>query len=381
MRLHPAAPGLAHAPGPLGIGQGLPQRLPERGGVTRLHQPAGLAVHHHLGDAPDPARHHRRAAGHGLEVDQAERLVDGRADEDRGVTVELDDLGNRQHRVDPADLRTARHRGLEAGQQLRRVRAARAEHELDARGQGPRGLQEREDPLLLADPAHEEHVGGAHPVAREGIALLGAREGLRVHPVVDHHHPVGIDPKMGRDVGAHLGGHRDDAIGALDGQPLGPARHRVAGAELIGLPRPERLHAVQRDDERDVVDGLHQHPTQPHVPGVGVHHVGHHRVARHRESHRERLERGRIGRLRSARQARPRSVAPDGQVRLRLLNRERQIMQITVAEAAHLHRRAAGERAAQVIHHHAGAPVDVRRVLAAQEQDSHRRRPPGELTA
>jgi hypothetical protein len=80
-------------PGRSGV-ERVPQRPAERGGIAGGHQPAGLAVHHHLGDAADPARHHRRAAGHGLEIDQAEGLVDRRANEHRGVGVELDDLGN-----------------------------------------------------------------------------------------------------------------------------------------------------------------------------------------------------------------------------------------------------------------------------------------------
>jgi hypothetical protein len=49
----------------------------------------GLAVRHDLRDAADRRRDHRRLARHRLEVDDAERLVDRRADEDRRVRVEV----------------------------------------------------------------------------------------------------------------------------------------------------------------------------------------------------------------------------------------------------------------------------------------------------
>ena len=65
-----------------------------------------------------------------------------------------------------AAARTAAgHRGFEPGGQLRRIGAARAEHQGDLLGQGPGRLQQREDPLLLADAPDEERVGLAHAVA------------------------------------------------------------------------------------------------------------------------------------------------------------------------------------------------------------------------
>jgi hypothetical protein len=287
------------------------------------------------------------------------------------VAVELHDLGHRQHGVDPLHPGPARHRGLQARGQLRGVGTARAQHERYLVGQRPRGLQQLEDALLLADAAHEEHVGLAHLVAREHLAGLGAAEGVRVDSVVDDHHSLRGHLEVGQDVGAHLGRHRDHPLRALDREALGPRRDRVAGAELIGLPRAQRLQAVQRDHERQIVDRLRQHAAQAHVPGVGVHHVGGHRIAGHGEPHRQGLERGGVGDLRPAGQPLPRGVAPHAQVgpghRL-------------VAEAADLDGRTAGQRAAQVVDHHAGAAVDVGRVLAAQEQNSHRRHP-GELTA
>ncbi len=208
-------------------------------------------------------------------------------------------------------------------------------------------------------------------MALEHVAGPGAAEGLRVDAVVDHHHPLRRDLEVGEDVGAHLLRHRDHPLRALHRQALGPRRHGVAGAELIRLPRTQRLEAVERDHERQVVDGLHQHPAQAHVPGVGVHDVRRDRVAGHREPHRQRLERRRVGGIGPAGQTLPGGVAAHAQGGLghRL-----------VAEAADLDRGASGQRAAQMVHHDPRASVDVRRVLPAQQQNPHRRHP-GELTA
>ena len=49
------------------------------------------------------------------------------------------------------------------------------------------------------------------------------------------------------------GADGDDGVGAQHGGALGPARQRVAAAELLGLPRPVRLERVGRRDVRDVV--------------------------------------------------------------------------------------------------------------------------------
>ena len=62
------------------------------------HQPAGLAVDDDLGDAAGRRGDDRQLAGHRLEVDDAERLVDRRADEHGGAAQHRDDLVARQHR-------------------------------------------------------------------------------------------------------------------------------------------------------------------------------------------------------------------------------------------------------------------------------------------
>ena len=55
------------------------------------------------------------------------------------------------------------------------------------------------------------------------------------------------------DVAAHPLAHRDDRVGALRRDPLAHGRQRVAAAELLGLPRPQRLQGVGGHDVRDAV--------------------------------------------------------------------------------------------------------------------------------
>src|SRR4029450_3896063 len=94
----PPAPSLSNGTSrpvsPLTTTSGLP---PGAGATTavspaldRAH-PAGLAVDAHLGDAAGGGRDHRRLAGHRLQVDDPQGLVDRRADEHRGGGEERGD--------------------------------------------------------------------------------------------------------------------------------------------------------------------------------------------------------------------------------------------------------------------------------------------------
>src|SRR5580692_2974683 len=67
------------------------------------HQVAGFSIDDHLFDASGGAGDHRRAAGHGFEIDDAEGLIHRRAAEDAAVAVELDGLRLGDHLLDPHD--------------------------------------------------------------------------------------------------------------------------------------------------------------------------------------------------------------------------------------------------------------------------------------
>src|ERR1700720_2402743 len=57
--------------------------------LFQWHQEPGLPVDNHLLNATDRAAHHGRLTGHRLEVDNAERFVNGRAAENAGRRVQL----------------------------------------------------------------------------------------------------------------------------------------------------------------------------------------------------------------------------------------------------------------------------------------------------
>src|SRR3989441_870974 len=139
-------------------------------GSRRRKQDARLTALDHLDDTADRRGDDRRPARHRLEVDEAERLVDRRTDEDGGVTVKLDDLIDRYHPVDPVHVGMARHRATQTLLDLGRVGRRRAEHDLDAVRETGRGGQQVEDPLLVGDAPDEQHVG--RPDAERGQRVL-----------------------------------------------------------------------------------------------------------------------------------------------------------------------------------------------------------------
>ena len=65
-------------------------------------------------------------------------------------------------------------------------------------------------------------------------------------------------------------GDGDDRVGVLEPGALAEAREAVAAAELLLLPRPQRLEAVHGRDVRDRVDQLRQVAAEVRVPGVAV---------------------------------------------------------------------------------------------------------------
>ena len=71
--------------------------------LLQFHQQSCFAVLDHFGDAAGGAGHHGCATCHGLEVDDAEGLVDRRAGEGRGMAEHLDELVPRKHPFDDQD--------------------------------------------------------------------------------------------------------------------------------------------------------------------------------------------------------------------------------------------------------------------------------------
>src|SRR5207247_10806960 len=120
-------------------------------------------VDHDLGDAAYPAGDDRAAAGHRLEIDDAEWLVDRWAAEDRRVAVKLDLGLEIEHLRDPGHIgvQTA---GLSDAPphlrgDLRRVGLPGGQDHRDLQIELPDGANEMDDPLLADHPTHKEHIG------------------------------------------------------------------------------------------------------------------------------------------------------------------------------------------------------------------------------
>ncbi len=155
-----------------------------------------------------------------------------------------------------------------------------------------RGEQERQT-LLARDPAVEECERPRRVDAEATECLFRPPRSvyLRVDAVVDHvdtlwfHGGIAVE-----DVAAHSVGDGDHGVRTLHAGPFTEERKRVAAAELLRLPGPQRLEAVDGHDMRDRPHELGQVPTEVRVPRVAVHEVDPLDGRRHREIDRHRLE-------------------------------------------------------------------------------------------
>jgi len=186
------------------------ERPGQRRRVGGRHEQPGHALVDHLGDATDPGRHDGGAARHRLQVDDAERLVDRRAGEHRGVREQLDDVVLWQHLRDPHDAGPRRlqprNQGRHLFAQLGGVRRAGAEHQLRGGVEHGGGPQQHRDALLPRDPADEDHVWplGVDAIPGEHVGLRVRRVLGGVYAVADDHGTfrgnIGVS---GQDIGAH----------------------------------------------------------------------------------------------------------------------------------------------------------------------------------
>ena len=177
--------------------------------------------------------------------------------------------------------RSARRRSTRCshlGGDLRRVRRARAQHELRGVVELQRRVEQVRHALLARDPAdeHDRRPVGVDAVLLEHVGAGVGRVLLGVDAVVDHLHALGVDRRIAAR-GCPRASPCETAItrvGALERDLLAPARQRVAAAELLGLPRPQRLERVHGRHVRDAVGQLRQVAGELRVPGVAVHDLG-----------------------------------------------------------------------------------------------------------
>ena len=132
-------------------------------------------------------------------------------------------------------------------------------------------------------------------------------------------------------------------------------REPVAAAELLGLPRTQRLEAVRGDDVRDAVQQLRGEAGEVGVPGVRVHEVGARDVLGHQQVDAH-AWRARVAPRRTRRASDTPNVSG-------LVARG--------AEAPHDDLEIAPERPDELGDVHAGSPVDLGRILAGEQVDAH----------
>ena len=266
---------IQRGPGPVGL-------------LVDGHQVPGLAVDDDVRDAAGRGAHDGQAQRHGLQVDDAEGLVDGGGDEHVGGVQDRGDLRLGQHLRDEdhsrALLLELGDQAVDLGRDLLRVGGARAQDELHVVGQFARRAQEVGQPLLAGDAPDEDDgaLGRVDAVLGEDARLellsLRALRGVplrQVDAVVDDVDGVGLDARVAaQDVLAHPPGDRDDGGGGLVRRLLDEGREAVPPAQLLGLPRAQRLQRVRRDDVRDIVQQRGDVPREVRVPGVGVDQVG-----------------------------------------------------------------------------------------------------------
>jgi hypothetical protein len=177
---------------------------------------------------------------------------------------------------------------------------------------------------------------------------------LGVDAVVDHPDPALVHARIRREhVPLHAPGHGDDGVGVLDRGPLAERRERVAAAELLGLPRPQRLQAVRGDHMRHPVQQLRGVAGEVGVPGVAVHDVGAVAPGGHLQIDAHRAQRG-VG------------AGQSGRFRVR---RHARLVALS-AEAVHADVGEGPQVTGKILDVHAGAAVHLRGVFAGKEIDA-----------
>ena len=289
------------------------------------------------------------------------------------------ELRTRQHLLDPDDVAAflveLGERGLDLLGDLRGVRGAGAQHHLNVLGDQVQRLEQVWQALLTGDAADEQQrrlaavdvVTVEHGPAR---VVVGRRGEVAHGDAVMHHDDlVGVEVRVrGEDVLAHAAGDGDDAVGVLVGVLFGPGAQIITAAELLALPRAERLQRMRGDDQRRTVQHLGEVSGQARIPGVRVGDVGVD-VVGYLQINAEGLQRRiRVGQLRG------RSVAHDLQAALRrAISGDGGYIGFGArsVERTDGHVDPLGQHLRELFRVHACATIDIRRVFAGEDINFH----------
>ena len=340
--------------------------------LLQRDEKAGFSIDDDFFDPAYGAGDDRGFAGHRLEINDAEGLVDGGAAEDGSVGVELDGRRLAHHFLNPDDAGanglSGSDRGFHLPGDLRGIGRAGAEDDLKAGVHVADRVYEVDDPFLPRDAADEEDVGdgwidavaGERLVVGHGLVLAG------VDAVVDDMDAVRVDVEQALDIDRGLARDGDDRVGHFHGGALDPAGEIVAAAELLAFPGAEGLQGVAGDDEGNAVVQLCKNAAEMGVPGVAVDDVC------------IDVERVEIGAAADGGKDGVEILGsgPGGGISGHTADAEMGEGFVLGAEAADFNVDELRKLAGKIIHVDAGAAVDIGRILVGEEEGFH---PLGEM--
>ena len=339
------------------------------------HEVAGLSIDDDVRDAAGRGADDGQAEGHRLEVNDAERLVHRRRDEDLRRGQDRRHLGLREHLGDEDDAGAASAQlgdeALDLCGNLGSVGSTGTQHKLNVIGQKLGGAQEVRKALLAGDAADEYNRAtrrvntmlGKHTGAQLLARLtLGGVPLVQVDTVVNDVHALGINAGVAaQNIVTHAVRDRDDRTRSLVGGLLHVGGQAVATTELLSHPRAQRLQRMRRNNVRDVAEKRRNVPSKVRVPGVGVDQVRPLARSGNLEVDAERAQRGvRSGQLRQICMSGHARVGSIGTWFARTVKR----LDAQVIDQA-------AQDLGQFEHVDTGSSVDVRRVFTGKEINAH----------
>ena len=185
---------------------------------------------------------------------------------------------------------------------------------------------------------------------------------VQVDTVVNDVHALGINAGVAaQNIVAHTVRDRDDRTRSLVGGLLHIGGQSVATAELLSLPRAQRLQRMRRDNVRNVAEKRCNVPSEVRVPGVGVDQVRSLARSGDLKINTERPQRGvrscQLGQIGMPGHARV------GSIGTRFARTVKRLDAQVIDQAA--------QDLGQFEHVNTGSSVDVRRVFAGKEINAH----------
>src|SRR6266702_8998685 len=159
---------------------------------------------------------------------------------------------------------------------FRRIRNAGRDHDLMARIELQRRGQKQWQPFLPGDPAVEEGVrpAGVDAKASEGLRRLLRPVDLGIDSVVNDMNTLWFDCRIAiENILANPSRDRDHRVSAFHPGSLAEHLQGITAAELLSLPRSQRLEAVDRLDVWDRPHEFGQMTAEVRVPGMAVNEI------------------------------------------------------------------------------------------------------------